>query len=282
MNRSTQLSIAFLKTHPAAAARVLDQLPPREAAAFIAQVPEDIAAPVLNLLQTGRAAQILAQSTPQAAVDLLMEMATPSRSVVLRALPKDALEAILAAAPKRKSAALRRFLSHDPGTVGAWMDAPQATFGPDITVGACLSAVRQSARRLGSSVCVVDEKRRLLGLVAVDVLLSAEDQAPLGEIMRREVEWLAPQATLAAAVSSRAWETALTMPVCERGRRLIGILHFESLREGLVDDQSPLGAARMNVMLTHLAQAFLVTLSGLLRIAIAEPEITRLSEGQET
>jgi magnesium transporter len=267
MSRAAELSIAFLDGHPAGAARVLDHLPPDEAAAFVVAAPEAAVAGTLGFMQPARAAALLQRCPPAKTAALLSQSAAHTRTLLLRLLPEATRDAALAALPRREAAAMRRYLAHSPGTVGAWMEAPKATFSPDATVGECLARLRALGDRLGSVVFVVGSERRLLGAVDVDALLGAGDNVPLEDLMRRDLAALSPQASLASTLSLPAWDATLVLPVTDRGRRLIGVLQFESLREGLVVDRGEAQGLRVNLVLMHLAHALLVSIVGLLQVA---------------
>ncbi len=282
MDRAIELSMAFLEAQPAGAARALEQIPPQDAAAFVEEVPEPRAAVVLSQMQPARGAAILERLSPKKAATVLSKTAAPARSVLLRAVSEPARHAALATLSKREAAALRRYLAYAPGTVGAWMDAPRAIFAPDATVKECLEGVRRLGVRLGSLVFVIDGEKRLLGVVDVDGLLGAKDGALLGELMQKDFSRLSPQASLAAVVSLPAWDRALSLPVVDRRRRLLGVLHFDSLREGLLADRRETKGFQVNFLIVHLVQALIVTLSGLLHTATTEPGLSRLSSERET
>ncbi len=282
MDRATELSIAFLQAQPIGAARALEQLLPEDAAAFIEEVTEPSISVALGQMQPARAAAILERVSPRKAAKLLSQTPAPSRSVLLRALSGSARDAALGALSKREAAALRRYLTYAAGTVGAWMDAPKATFAPDVTVKDCLQRIRQLGVRLGSLVFVIDGEKRLLGVVDVDGLLGAKDGALLSELTQKDFTRLSPQASPSTVVSLPAWDRALSLPVIDRSRRLLGVLHFDSLREGLLVDRRETKGFQVSFLVVHLVQALLVTLSGLLHTATTEPGLSRLNSEQET
>ncbi len=280
MNRAAELSGAFVEDQPASAARALALVPPADAAAFLASLAEPKAVGVLARMQPPRAAAILEGLPPAKAAALLHHGPAHVRSILMRALSPPAQQAILKAVPRRQAAVLSRYLSYDPGTVGAWMDVPSATFSPDARVGDCLRQLRSLGNRLNSSLFVVDAERQLLGAVELDTLLAADDEEPVESIMRRDVSSISPQATLASVVSLEAWDSTLALPVTDR-RRLVGSLRFDGLREGLVIDQGASGGLQVNAVVMHMAQAFLISLSGLLQVATTEPALSRLKNDHE-
>jgi magnesium transporter len=281
MNRAVELSKAFLKDQPASAARVLDHLPASDVAAFVVDLDEPQVAQVLAQMQPAQAAQVLEQLEPEKAAALLRQAPAHAQTLLMRAVSPAAQQTILKAAPRRQAAALSRHLAFDPATVGAWMEVPGATFPPATPVAECLKTLRGLGHRLSSHVYVVDGEQRLLGVAALERLLAAEDDTLLEEIMQRDFASTVAQATLASIVALEAWDSTLSLPVVDQRRRLVGSLRFESLREGLDIQHGASGSLQFNLVALHMAEAFLISISGLLQVAATEPGLSRLSTEPE-
>ncbi|WP_119165521.1 magnesium transporter MgtE N-terminal domain-containing protein [Algihabitans albus] len=281
MSRASELSLAFLQNHPSGAARVLEQIEPADAAAFIEASPEASAALVLSYMQPIQASALLVRCAPLKAAAFLSQMTASARSVLLRTLSQQQVMEILSALPKREAASLRRYLAYGTGTVGAWMDAPRAIFPVDASVKDCLAGIRGLGTRVGSAIFAVDADRKLLGTLDMDALLSADDKDLLGDLLEKDFVALSPQAPLTSVVTLQAWDSALSLPVADRSRRLLGVLHFDSLREGLVADSGEVSTVQINVVLSHMVQAFLISIMGLVNAAATEPGLTRLSDKGE-
>lgn len=282
MTKPNELSIAYLERHADSAARVLEQLAQQDAAAFVGEAPQEPVAAVLERMQPARAAAVLSECPAKTAASLLGLMATHSRLGVLLAMTDDAKEAVLTAATKRQAAMMRRYLNYDPGTVGAWMDAPNAVFMSDMTARDCLSRIRGLGARLGSIVCVVDDRQQLHGIIDIDTLLDAADTTPLSELMDPNPVRVLPQSAIASVVSLPAWDSTLSVPVTDRTEKLVGILHFRSVREGLSAERHNERPSQTNLVLVHVAQAMAVSLMGLFQVATTEPRISRLSKKRRT
>jgi magnesium transporter len=199
--------------------------------------------------------------------------------LLLRLLAEATRDAALATLPRREAAAMRRYLAYSPGSVGAWMEAPKATHAPHTTVGECVARLRQLGDRPGPTLFVVASERRLLGAIDLDALLGTADGMLLEEVMRRDLATLSPQASLASILTLPAWDAALTLPVNDRSRRLVGVLQFESLREGLAVDRGEAAGLAVGMVLMHLAQALFVSVQGLLQVAATAPAPTRIGNG---
>ena len=281
MNRAAELSKSFLKDQPARAARALDQILAADVAAFVGMLGEAEVAEVISRMQPSHAAATLELMAPEKAAALLHQAPSYARAILMRALMPAAQKKILKAAPRRQAAALSRYLSYDPGTVGAWMEVPSATFAPDTKVEDCLRQLRALGNRLDSSLFVVDRDRRLLGVVELSALLAAADGETVDRVMRRDVASIAPQASLASVVALEAWDSTLALPVTDVRRQLVGSLRFDTLREGLDVQHAHSGNLGLNLVAMHMIQAFLISLSGLLQVATTEPRLSRLSGDSE-
>jgi magnesium transporter len=233
-------------------------------------------------MQPASAARVLEQLEPEKAAALLRQAPAYAQTLLMRAVSPAAQQVILKAAPRRQAAALSRHLTFDPASVGAWMEVPGATFPPATRVADCLETLRGLGQRLSSHVHVVDGEQRLLGVAALERLLAAEDETLLEEIMQRDIASTVPQATLASIVALAAWDSTLALPVVDQRRRLVGSLRFESLREGLDIQHGAAGRLQLNLVAMHMAEAFLVSLSGLLQVAATEPGLSRLAGEAES
>jgi Mg/Co/Ni transporter MgtE len=228
-------------------------------------------------MQPTQAAAVLEVMAPQKAASALNAAPSHARSLLIRALAPAVQTTILKAAPRRQAAVLSRYLSYDPDSVGAWMDVPSAAFNPDVQVSEVLRQLRHLGRRLSPNVFVVDGARQLLGMVELDALLAADDDDLLGMIMSRDPKTISPQARLQSVVLLDAWDRTLALPVTDAKRRLVGSLRFDALREGLAVQHGKSFEMGVNIVLMHMAQAFLVSVSGLLQVAATKPRLTRLS-----
>ncbi len=281
MSDAITLSLAFLKHHPAGAARALAEVPAEEAAAFAANAPDALVAATLNRMQPADAVRVLQGCGPKTAGSLLSQMTGNAQAAVLRGLPDADRDAALATLSKRAAAGLRRLLSHAADSVGAWMEATRATFRPDVTVADCLERVRAMRTPMGGIVYLTDADGGLLASVDIDDVLAADDDATLDSLPVRKVRALNPQATLASVIGLPDWDGAWALPVVDRRRRLLGVLSFENLRHGLAAERGESAGWQFNILLLHVAQALLVSLSGLLQVAVTRPGLSRFTPHEE-
>ncbi len=280
MTEPADLSLVFLKTNPAAAGQVLEDLAPEDVAGFAEAIPDDTMASVVGHMETGNAARILVACTPTTAAQVLVRTVPHVRAAILRALPNDTKDQVLSAVSKREAAVLRRYLAYDPATVGAWMSAPKTTIRHNSTVEKSLQRLRRLRDTPGVRLFVTDADRTLAGAVDVDALVVAGDSQQISEIMHPNVDALSPNATLAETIKLDDWDRTLVMPVTDRSDRLLGTLTFDALREGLLAqrEDSETEQPQLSAMVLHIGEALLVSAAGLTRTAVA-PSAGRRVDG---
>lgn len=223
------LSAAFVESHPADAARVLEGLPTADTAGFIAMVSPRLAAPILRhvgapycarvfeMLDDARVAALSHVMGPQAAARVLQQMSAARQLRVLAELPV------------ATSITIRLLIGYPKGTCGALMDPWPLSLDADMLAAEALEQLRRFEGELGDCVFVTNGQRRLVGLMTLAELVRAAPRAPLSAFMR------APDCAVPALVSAAlteghpAWDTFHVLPVVERENRLVGALHRHAL-----------------------------------------------------
>ena len=255
------LSHAFMRAHPAAAARVLDALPPAEASALLARVPARLAAPVLAAMLPGAAARSLAAVEDERALELLGELRTQPMVAVLRHVAEPRRSRLIAGLPTAASLASQLLLGYVEDSVGAWTD-PDVLALPGATRAAeALERVRQIEATV-QRVFVTGSGGRLEGWVPLPALLRAPEGATLASIMHRPEAVISAQTPLAGALAHPGWERTSLLPVLEAGERLVGVLTRDALTRALGRSARPARAAPGETLAGMLALGYWDTLSG--------------------
>ncbi len=141
--------------------------------------------------QVDRAADVLEAMEPDDAADLLAE------------LPKERQEELLQQMEPDEAADLRRLLTYDENTAGGLMTTEPVILGPEASIAEALAVVRR-AELSTALACTVFVCRapletptgRYLGMVHIQRLLREPPHASIGGILDKDVEPLAPDATL--------------------------------------------------------------------------------------
>lgn len=275
MDSARELSLRFLETHPEGAVSVLESIAPEDAAAFLKGVPDDVAGRVLERMQPLLAAAILPTMTRKKAGAVLLAMDVHGRSRILRVLDEGLKNSIMAELPKGAARDLKRFLQYPEGSAGAWMSSDVAVFEKATTVKDCLVQLRTLPEKVRSLIFVVDEQKKLYGSIDLADLFSVPEDSTVDKAATTGIKRLSPLARLISIVALPAWDTALSLPVVDSKGRLLGALHFDRLREGLVSEQRATTDEPLGRILAHLAEAFLACAAGFLHLPSAKPTLSR-------
>jgi magnesium transporter len=226
------LSHAFMRSHPAESARVLEALPAGDAAALLARVPARLGAPVLAAMRPNAAARSLAAVDDDHALAMLADLGTQPVVAVLRHVPETRRAALIAGLPAGAALASTLLLGYMEDAVGAWTDPDVLALPADTRAADALERLRQSEIAV-PRVFVTAAGGRLEGWVPLPDLLRAPAEATLGQVQRRPQAVIPAQTPLAGALAHPGWEHISVLPVVESGERLVGVLTRDALMRAL-------------------------------------------------
>ena len=259
------LSLAFMRAHPAQAARVLDALAPAAAAALFARAPARLGAEVLAAMLPHRAASCLAALDEPRTLELLAAMGTQPAVALLRALPDSQRQRLITGLPTAAALASTLLLGYADDSLGAAADPDVLMLGAETRAADALAQVR-AAPPAHPLVFVADAERRLAGMVDLAALLHAPEAARLSTLMRAPAHVLAANASLASAAAHPGWTEASLLPVLAPDQRLVGVFTRDALQRALqraaVQDTD--AGAAITGLPRLLARGYWQTVSGLI------------------
>lgn len=255
------LSQAFMRAHPAEAARVLEAVPPADAAALLARVPARLAGPVLAAMLPNAAARALAGLEDEAALALLGNLGSQPVVAVLRHVPEPRRTRLIAGLPTAAALASQLLLGYVEDSVGACTD-PDVLALPGATRAADALERARNIEAAVQYVFVTGAGGRLEGWVPLPTLLRAPAEATLSSVMTRPEVVISAQTPLAGAAAHPGWEQASALPVVESGERLVGVLTREALTRALGRASRPERLPRSDTLAGMLARGYWDALSG--------------------
>jgi len=280
-DRDLALSLAFMRGHPAQAARVLETLPADTAAALFDRVPARLGAAVLTAMLPQRAAACVALLDDARVLELLASMGTQPAVAMLRDVPEPRRKGLIGGLPTAVALASALLLGYADDTLGACADPDVVALPADTRAEFALTRVREASGSL-AFVCVVDAERRLSAIVELTTLLKAPANATLATLSQRPHDRLPANTPLEAAAVHPAWQHASALPVVERGGRLVGVVTRDALARTLRRGQPPtLDDAEMGLP-ALLARGYWQALSGLIESGlILLPRVPPLAQRRD-
>ncbi len=229
MNSTQLVCEAFMRKHPAAASRLLENFSPRQLSELFEQSSAEAIAPTLEYLSSDHGADCLAHMKPESAARLLAAVHTDFQVAMLRVAKPEVRDRLLKALDDKISEPLRLMLRYPEGTVGELMDAFVFTVPDDISVQETLKRARAASLEVPFYVYVVDRTQKLVGVASLKNLIRAKRADPISSLMNRDVVALNPLAPQKEMIKSPYWRTFHTLPVTEEDGVFLGVVRYETI-----------------------------------------------------
>jgi magnesium transporter len=225
----SELSLLFLSQHPGSAAAVLEQVDSDEAAQAL--LPLDIrrASEVLMRMNVDAAARALGHMDDDWARQTLQAADFVQAARWLSNLDQDHEARLLAGMPPQSQQNIAEALEFPPGTAGHLMDPRVTTFREDTTVDEALMRIRKARGRKITDVVLADDEGKLTGVVSLQSLVGAPDNAAMGSLADRQRPVVSPMATRDEVVDLLNRHALTSLPVVDLDGVVLGILPYDVL-----------------------------------------------------
>ncbi|MDZ7735575.1 MAG: CBS domain-containing protein [Gammaproteobacteria bacterium] len=155
----------FVRRYPAEVARRLEDLPLHEIVAILKSLPVDETLRIWDRLSPEIGRQVLKAFDDHLTV-MILDRLEPTRSaLLLRGMDSERLDQMLERLSPAVADDLRKVLAYPPDCAGALMDSRISYFRPELTVTEALARLRAQKQRGFRLIFIVDEERRLIGMV---------------------------------------------------------------------------------------------------------------------
>ncbi|MEQ9365011.1 MAG: magnesium transporter [Leptospirales bacterium] len=233
------LNREFLAGHPVDAARVLDHADsraeveqllakqsPAAAARLVLALDSDLAGDLADKMDAGEFRRIFGRLESHDCAEILSRLAKGRRAERLASLSPGAAREI------------NDLLTYPENTAGSLMQPAVISFHPRDTVNEVLTRVRSRRKKHVIDICIVDEERRLIGVVSLQDVATGAKGATMRDLIGNEaisVPDLAPREDVI-----RIFETGrmAVLPVVDAQGRLVGMIRYDTLVVAAREDAS--------------------------------------------
>ena len=228
MADATTLTFAFMRAHPADAARVLEAATTAEAVQLLTDAPVRIGGAVLAAMLPQVAATVLRGLGIERGRELLSALDAQHAVSILRQFDAAARVPYLAGLPTTTALTAKLLLEFVDNAVGAFMNPDVVALEGTMRVDAALGRLRH-AEVAADRVYVINGNRGLIGVVSLAALLRASESIHLEALMTPAADRIAASSPLSGAVEHPGWRAANVLPVVDRRGRLLGEISRDSL-----------------------------------------------------
>ncbi|HYQ18397.1 MAG TPA: magnesium transporter [Polyangiaceae bacterium] len=223
------LALVFMSGHPGPAASVLEQVEADEAAQAL--LPLDIrrASAVLMRMNVDAAARTLSCMDEDWARDTLLAADFVQAARWLSHLDEIASARLLSGLPPQSQRNIREALEFPPDTAGRLMDPRVTIFREDTTVDDALVRIRKTRGRKITDVVLADDEGKLTGVVSLQSLVGAPDNAAMGSLADRQRPVVNPMTTRDEVVDLLNRHALTSLPVVDLDGVVLGILPYDVL-----------------------------------------------------
>lgn len=193
---------------------ILRSLPLEQQAEVFGYLKEDEQVALADLLRRRELARLMTHMSPDERADLFNRLTQEQQDALLPGLAHAEREDI------------RKLSSYPEGSAGSIMTSDYATLRPEYTAREAIARLRREApdKETIYDAYVVDDRRRLVGVVSLRDLILARETTPISNIMRTDVIIAHVETPREEAARKIAQYDLLALPIVNGGDALVGII----------------------------------------------------------
>lgn len=221
------------KLQDADIAAFMDELSREHVVIVFRLLPKDRAAEVFSYLSVERQEHIVGAITDQEVGSIIDQLFVDDAADFLEEMPASVVKRVLRNASPETRSLINQFLQYPPYSAGSIMTAEFADLKKTMTVADAFKRIRRTAldKETVYTCYVIDDNRRLEGVVTVRELFLADEETVIGDIMETKV--------ISARTSDDQEDVAglfskydfMSLPVVDEENRLVGIVTFDDIMQ---------------------------------------------------
>lgn len=220
------------KLHGRDSADIVAQLAVNEQCKLLEHLPTlELVTSIFTYLDEETRTQLMPQLSTARLTAIVRHLPTDDAADILAELPPERLAEMLGQLPDALAEQINRLLAYDPQTAGGLMTTDYLAVEDAWTTTEVLEHLRQRSSRLETVfyLYVVDAEHRLVGVVSLRQLVTAEPHVVIRDLMETEVISVVvdeEQAHIAHLITQYDF---LALPVVDYSRRLAGIVTVDDI-----------------------------------------------------
>jgi magnesium transporter len=222
-------------------AEMLNELPPEAAAGVVGALALDMAVNILDEPQLENRLEIFQLLPPEVRTPLLDAMSADQQASLLREMDPAERARVLRAVDPGTRESIELILGHAPETAGGIMTTEFVAVPSAWTVEQTLRHISSvgKAKETVYAVYAVDDQGRLLHVVSLRELMSAERSRPITRVGdRRKPVSVPPDLDREEVARAIGKYNLLAVPVVDGDRRILGIVTVDDVIDAIVQEQT--------------------------------------------
>ncbi len=221
-------------------AELFDELEDEDCVRVFRLLPKGMAADVFSYMETDTQMHIVESITDRELSGIIDELFLDDAVDFIEEMPANVVKRVLANTTGQKRALINRFLKYEDDSAGSLMTIEFVGLKKEMTVGAAFDTIRRTGpdKETIYTCYVMDENRKLEGIVTAKDLLLAHTDALVGDIMDTNVIYVSTDEDRETIANLFQKYDFLSLPVVDRERRLVGIITIDDAVEVLQQENT--------------------------------------------
>lgn len=223
-----RLCETYLADHPEEAAPLLEERPPRLAAAILERCRPDTAVTALASMAPAEAAEVLTLFADEGGEALLAEIPPSKAAYLFRRVGTEARDRLTAKLRSEQREAVVRLLHYPEGSVGAAMDPTPYALPADIDVATATQRIRRNAAAIRYYLYIVERDHRLCGVLNLRDFVLADPESRLRDNMKTNLTRVRPEMPVSAVPRLPGGAQYRSIPVVDEEELFLGVLALDA------------------------------------------------------
>ena len=212
-------------------AEILDELKVTDATVIFRLLPKDKAVDVFTYFDSEQQQDIIATSTDADVEYILKEIFFDDKIDMLEEMPANIVDRILEKSTPSERKLINQFLNYPEDSAGSIMTIEYCSVKKTLTVKEAMQRLKKVGlqRETIYTIYVVDENRKLEGIVSLRELVIADDDQIIGDIMTKDVVYVnvyEDQEVVAGVIQKYDF---VAVPVVDNEERMVGIITVDDV-----------------------------------------------------
>lgn len=223
--RYQELKIIMEQMNPADIALILDESEEKRALTLFRLLPKELASETFAYIETEQQERLITAFSDRELRAVVNELFLDDTVDLIEEMPANVVARILKNTDSETRKQINELLAYPDDSAGSLMTLEYVYFNQDTTVGEAFERIRQvGVAKETIYTCYVTERRRLVGVVSLLDMLTAEIDTSIREIMDPNVISVTTLEDKEHVAAAFAKYDLLALPVVDMDNRLVGIV----------------------------------------------------------
>ncbi len=203
-------------------------------------LPKGMAADVFSYMDKDAQMHIVESITDRELSGILDDLFLDDTVDFIEEMPANVVKRVLSNTDRQKRALINRFLQYEEDSAGSLMTIEFVGLKKEMTVAAAFDTIRRTGpdKETIYTCYVMDENRKLEGIVSVKTLLLSRMDALVGDIMDTQVLFVSTDTDREHIANLFQKYDILSLPVVDRECRLVGIITIDDAVDALQQENT--------------------------------------------